>query len=148
MKTSELTGAPLDWAVAKARGIQDDRIVLLGRVHFPEEKVPRQIARVFVRWLAKEHTPPQLWEFCGQRYEPSADWSQGGPIIERERFRTVPNMSGGFTVSKKTMEMLDDDDFNIRWAHGTGPTILVAAMRCYIASRLGEEVEIPEELKA
>lgn len=28
-----------------------------------------------------------------------------------------------------------------------GPTPLIAAMRCYVASRLGDEVEIPEELK-
>jgi len=27
-----------------------------------------------------------------------------------------------------------------------GPTPLIAAMRCYVASKLGEEVEAPEEL--
>ena len=32
-----------------------------------------------------------------------------------------------------------------RWAKG--PTPLVAAMRCYVASRLGDEVEISEELR-
>lgn len=30
----------------------------------------------------------------------------------------------------------------------TGPAPLIAAMRCYVASKLGEEVEIPEELTA
>ena len=29
----------------------------------------------------------------------------------------------------------------------TGPAPLVAAMRCYVANKLGDEVEIPEELK-
>jgi hypothetical protein len=28
-----------------------------------------------------------------------------------------------------------------------GPTPLIAAMRCYVASKIGLEVEIPEELK-
>lgn len=28
-----------------------------------------------------------------------------------------------------------------------GPTPLIAAMRCYVASKLGDEVEVPEELK-
>ncbi len=28
-----------------------------------------------------------------------------------------------------------------------GPTPLIAAMRCYVASKLGDEIEIPEELK-
>lgn len=27
-----------------------------------------------------------------------------------------------------------------------GPTPLIAAMRCYVASKLGDEVDIPEEL--
>jgi hypothetical protein len=27
-----------------------------------------------------------------------------------------------------------------------GPTPLIAAMRCYVASKLGDEVELPEEL--
>lgn len=29
----------------------------------------------------------------------------------------------------------------------TSPTPLIAAMRCYVASKLGDEVEIPEELR-
>ncbi len=29
---------------------------------------------------------------------------------------------------------------------GMGPTPLIAAMRCYVASKLGDEVDIPEEL--
>jgi hypothetical protein len=32
-------------------------------------------------------------------------------------------------------------------AHEYGPTPLIAAMRCYVASRLGDEVDVPEELK-
>jgi hypothetical protein len=28
-----------------------------------------------------------------------------------------------------------------------GPTPLIAAMRCFVSSRLGDEVEIPKELK-
>jgi hypothetical protein len=28
----------------------------------------------------------------------------------------------------------------------TGPTPLIAAMRCYALSKLGEEIEIPEDL--
>jgi len=36
----------------------------------------------------------------------------------------------------------DDDAFE-----QDGPTPLIAAMRCYVASKLGEEVDVPEELK-
>jgi hypothetical protein len=70
------------------------------------------------------------WE---RGYSPSTDWAQGGPIIERERIE------------------LEHDGF-IWWARikadedHSGPTPLIAAMRCYVASKLGDEVEIPEEL--
>ena len=30
--------------------------------------------------------------------------------------------------------------------YGYGPTPLIAAMRCYVASKLGDEVEVPVEL--
>jgi hypothetical protein len=40
------------------------------------------------------------------------------------------------------------------WARGfddgffqKGPTPLIAAMRCYVTLKLGDEVEVPEELK-
>jgi hypothetical protein len=64
---------------------------------------------------------------------PSTDWSQGGPIIERERI-SITHQVGRWAAQT------DDDLF------AYGPTPLIAAMRCYVASKLGDEVEIPEEL--
>jgi len=65
----------------------------------------------------------------GYGYCYSRSWLQGGPIIEREKMGVFPTHNG--------------------WAAGmqSGPTPLIAAMRCYVASKLGEEVEVPEELK-
>lgn len=72
-------------------------------------------------------------------YAPSTIWSQGGPIIERE----------GITVSQgspvKGLEWMACDRGSSCIQHG--PTYLIAAMRCYVASKLGEEIEIPEELQ-
>jgi len=67
----------------------------------------------------------------------STDWSQGGPIIEREGISIV-----GFDPDPK------------QWnAHQYGiylmencPTPLIAAMRCYVAAKLGDDVVIPNEL--
>lgn len=74
----------------------------------------------------------------GWRFQPTSDWSQGGPIIERECIAIHRDMRFAETI----------------WVAGipfnqnlSGPTPLIAAMRCYVASKLGEEVEIPEELK-
>ena len=34
----------------------------------------------------------------------------------------------------------------LTWTCERGPTKLIAAMRCYVASKLGDEVDVPEEL--
>ena len=82
------------------------------------------------------------------RYSPSTSWWQGGPIIEREGFnRIVKNLSHGYTVSKK-LAVLTEDAEVVRWVHGSGPTPLIAAMRCYVVAKWNHEVEIPEELTA
>lgn len=65
----------------------------------------------------------------------STDWAQGGPFIEREKIAVLPCPRG----------------WSARIGYGgkyiEGPAPLVAAMRCYIFSKLGDEVEIPEELQ-
>jgi hypothetical protein len=35
----------------------------------------------------------------------------------------------------------------VQAAEGEGPTPLIAAMRCYVQSRLGDEVDVPKELQ-
>lgn len=77
------------------------------------------------------------------KYAPSTDWAQGGPVIEREEIATQccytdGELTGWIADSRK----LNDDEGMEQF----GPTPLVAAMRCYVASKLGEEVEVPDEL--
>jgi hypothetical protein len=117
MKTLELQGAALDWAVAKV--MQDDTI----GVYFNENGRPmRDMAR-------------HGYEF--DSWEPSTNWSQGGPIIEREKLQLgYDNCPGG----QWTAEHWDKDDWEV------GPTPLIAAMRCFVASKLGDTVDIPKEL--
>lgn len=110
IKTAELTGAALDWAVATANG------------DYPQ-------------WDAE-------WEVFyaanGDDMDYSTDWAQGGPIIERERIRIdCPWNPGPFEAECKI-------DGVTAWTNG--PTVLIAAMRCYVASKLGDEVDVPDEL--
>ena len=108
MKTCELTGAALDWAVCKC---------------FPNASgMMRQIIARPQSYIAQYST----------------NWSQGGPIIEREVISVTHERPDGWLAET-------DPDHNDQ--SETGPTPLIAAMRCYVASKLGEEVEIPEELK-
>ena len=67
-----------------------------------------------------------------ERYSPSTDWGIGGPIIERERL-CVAFTSGGWRGL-----MSGDNQFP-----SFGPTPLIAAMRCFVAGKLGEEGELP-----
>lgn len=103
MKTSELTGAALDWAVAQCEGVQ---------------------------WAT--------WNLNGW----SNDWSMGGEIIEREGigiWKYQWNEQGEPEVGWYAEDKNGD---HVR----TGATPLVAAMRCYVASKLGDEVQLPEGL--
>lgn len=111
IKTSELTGAALDWAVAEVIKPGDGQRILNNEIDFVQF---------------------------------SNDWAQGGPIIEREEIgtkRRAPCMRG---EEWEAMGSITAKGAGYR--HAVGPTPLVAAMRCYVASKLGEEVEVPDEL--
>ena len=77
----------------------------------------------------------QTYEFT-DAYRPSSNWAQGGPIIERETINTewtgIPNAQWFASMESEDLE-----------AHGSTP--LVAAMRCYVAFKLGNEVDLPVE---
>ena len=64
----------------------------------------------------------------------STQWVLGGPIIEREKL-TIE-----WTGEDWMAFIRHDEEF-------FGPTPLIAAMRCYVSSKLGDEIEVPEELK-
>lgn len=107
------------------------------------EATPKQIdwmvakcAGVKVRWSAPHDQlldisqPYAVW--C-----PHRSWAQGGPIIERESIQVTPGWSA--IVHKNIF--LDGLECFMQ-----GPTPLIAAMRCYVASKLGEEVDVPDNL--
>lgn len=114
MKTSELQGAALDWAVAKCEG------------------------------------PSMMAFFTRNEYAPSTDWEQGGPIIEREGITVelLRQHDGAYLWEGRLyIDYPDKTNKQSAWSTATISTPLVAAMRCYVASKLGDEVEIPEGLK-
>ena len=100
MKTVDLIGPSLDWAVAKCEGLSTYIEVVEG-------------------------------------FKPSTDWTQGGPIIERE---CIDLQYQGGEEDVWAADMFDADSMLY------GNTPLIAAMRGYVAGKLGDTVEIPEEL--
>ena len=118
IKTKDLTGAALDWAVAKCGNKN-------GVLH--DDGITRCIVIAAPSGVYKG------------RYIPTVNWVQGGPIIEREKI-------GLSQITRESGELVwVASAFSVkRW--GYGPTPLIAAMRCYCSFKLGNEVDVPEEL--
>jgi hypothetical protein len=128
-KVSELEGALLDAAVAKAEG------------------------RPYPDWVdASPHSDAdRVWS-------PSDTWEDAGQIIELELIATfyVPpdswTKTGGWWEAGYEPEVDDGEQCESGWIerpkivlrHGhCGSTPLIAAMRAYVASKFGDEVELP-----
>ena len=161
VKTYELQGAALDWAVAKC------------------EELPLRLDPMGLGKTAPASIQSGWWVWDGEGqnevighvrtrrdqsdgYSPSTNWAQGGPIIEREQIQINPDHHND-TCAVEPMApkygfdspvgwhweayllgdcVLDADNF-----HTYGQTPLIAAMRCYVASKLGDEVDVLDELK-
>lgn len=74
-------------------------------------------------------------------FSPSTKWSQGGPIIAREKIHWGMSEQDGCMIYIASI-------FKQYNRPLTGPTELIAAMRCYVASKFGDTVEIPDEIGA
>ena len=122
IKTSELTGAALGYAVAIAEGFVTDG-----------DKQDTEL------WL--EH-PDGRVGYSG-KYNYSSEWGLGGPIIARECITVGP-----YATPKNLFKAYRWTDTNAvdfaSWCEGETP--LIAAMRCYVASKFGNEIEIPDGL--
>jgi hypothetical protein len=118
LKVSEATQLQLDWLVARC------------------EDEPIRISDGVVRFNMSQFTDDY------NRYAPSTDWAQGGPIIEREGLAPDARRD----VNNNTIEW---ECYNWRGDGNyiTGPTCLIAAMRCYVIGKLGDVVEVPEEFR-
>lgn len=134
--TADLTGAALDWAVGIAQGWMDS-----GDGYFivPGEKLVTATS-----------------SYC-----PSSEWSLAGPIIEHEGISARKHSSGTWYAMARADV---GDGQRTQWCEFTyrgderlvhprrqrfsGSTMLEAAMRCYVASKLGASIEVPAELAA
>lgn len=71
-------------------------------------------------------------------YNPTTCWLLAGPIIAKERICLTIGHDGVWLA----YSMQNYDDF--KEFMYSGPTPLVAAMRCYVASKLGATAKVPE----
>lgn len=130
VKVYEAQGTVLDWLVAQAEG----------NVRLQYDSREGLIISNVLGWIP---------------YRPSLAWQQGGPIIDREKidirhtfteggYRTSDSVDAVHATIKLPNGSKVFDPEKVIWEYG--PTPLIAAMRCYVISKLGEEVEVPDEL--
>lgn len=78
---------------------------------------------------------------------PDLSWQTCGPILEREGIELRKNLQGPQVWSACFYETRVAFDGKSRRYHSqNGPTPLIAAMRCFCCSKLGDAVDIPKEL--
>lgn len=127
IKVSELTGPALDWAVAKCANVA----VEVSKIHQYGKPTGETLLIL----------PNSGCCMGNDTYSPSTDWSQGGPILDKG---FIELNTTDLANNELWEGMLPGQGEGSTFAFG--PTRLVAAMRCYAASILGDEVDIPEEL--
>jgi len=127
LKVSELTNDQLDACVAHIEG----------RATVTEEAIKAAGCDDFQHYWRGRTSEIRYPDPPGQFWSPSRDWRVGGPIIERERIGLnfySPNW-------KATMRRAHGWDGMV--ASESGPTPLVAAMRAFVAAKVGHMVELP-----
>ena len=203
IETSELTGAALDWIVAKCEGrvLTEPKPASYEKVH--GLRIPFQLWDVVCTYrndvLVSATPMPIRVDRCGvdhsvgasapsitfssgrdrnargsvdmfymtegdaetvaalmlngglDGFEPSTDWAQGGPIIEREMIDLRKIYNNGLPNANpydcwKAEIIFRDGKLVAGDLFAYGPTPLIAAMRCFVASKLGDEIDVPEEL--
>jgi len=120
IKTSELFGSALDWAVTWAQ--------------HPSGPTGEG-------WYERDADGKLFDPLNECTVSPSTIWEQGGPIIERESISVLPFDDRWEARCACAIQRTPS-----RFIERRGPTPLIAAMRCYVASKMGDEIEIPEEL--
>lgn len=173
IKTAELIGPALDWAVAMAEGATGLWYDTVAAWWFVLDGNDRTLSK---GWSA------------AHRFNPSTDWSCAGPIVEREgidwhqiksrpyslfefnnerwkresqrggeivmrvlscgpgryiKAKKTPGKNGGKWVARMSVDL---HPFGWKETDFLSETPLIAAMRCYVTEKLGKEVEIPDEL--
>lgn len=121
IQVSEATGKILAYLVARVKGI---------------DIVPLNYYKDHVGFYINDYDDYDDYGY-GEPvyYEPHENWAQGGPIIQKERI----NLTTGLTIFD--WWAVQDSSAGYK---ANGGTPLVAAMRCYVASHLGNEADVPD----
>jgi len=117
VKTEDLIGHALDWAVARA-------------IDYKPVLISEAVGEDY--WASQVPTGGYA-PIGGDGFSPSTNWSQGGPLLERYKL--------GFTWCEFGVTLWCHD-----LVDSEGPTHLIAACRAIVSAKIGKTVQVPKEL--
>jgi hypothetical protein len=144
-KVSKLEGALLDLAVC-----QVGRLWEMAHLYFQTMTLDPTFNGAKIVELERGYLERKMVAVCmlqprnpfrqdPQEFSPSTQWCFGGPLIESERINVFPRVADAGWSAQKFV-----DQFGAMPTYGYGGTALIAAMRCFVASKvIGNEVELP-----
>lgn len=127
IKTSELSGVALDWAVAQ---VDEVKTIMLA----PKKDEPKKPFALFGSIALPVGGENE------NGYSPSTCWHCGGPLIERFEIDISRNVD--LKDDREMSWSARPDDGETFWHCGATP--LIAACRAIVAAKLGDEVDVPE----
>lgn len=129
VKTADLIGAALDWAVAKAIGLKLRHQQRDGHRQGGYHAVGDAYGYIWT------DTHPNGYVGSSYGWSPSRCWKDGGPLIDKYEVSIISQEPGAQPCA---------------WTDGTAPwhgsTNLIAACRAIVAAKAGEIVWVPKEL--
>ncbi|WP_173476957.1 phage protein NinX family protein [Pseudomonas protegens] len=136
VKTAELVGPALDWAVG---------IVVHGKVYvFPDGGLCPPEGTISLK-----EDDGTLWTNIGgfhhgDQWRPSTDWTQGGLLIDQHQVWLSPPVDDVEPVGWDA-EIYGEDGATSAIQDGC-PTALIAVCRAVVQAKLGDVVSVPAEL--
>ncbi|WP_256804539.1 DUF2591 domain-containing protein [Pseudomonas putida] len=131
VKTADLVGEQLAWAVGKAEGLD----VFLAP---PQYGNPW---RVFARYsyTVTEHI---------KRYNPWEDWALGGPLAVKYQISLIPEAHEGPDGTELSERWRASVYYKAGEHYGTDycGAALIAACQAVVATEFGDSVQVPKEL--
>ena len=127
VQVSELSGAALDWAVAKAIG------AYRGKYEMVKGSAP------WDSWIFPDGFPRKA---TSGKFAPSTDWSQGGPLIQKHGCDLNCIAASNCWEANCWDDQMPTPSLHLAEAE----TPLIAACRAIVSAKLGDTVSVPAEL--
>lgn len=138
IKTADLQGLALDWAVAAALGWRR-----IGAEDMVRDLTPDGVYET-VGWADNGRDRWEKILVGGKEWAPSRNWAQGGPLVESVGI-SVKGWHIRWEAALYWSTKAPGEEYKSYHAH-KGASPLVAICRRLVSSKLGPEVDIPEEL--